>query len=94
MKEIMLTTVDNPWNPFQNFNEWYSWDMAHGYDTCGVVARLSTKSQELSQEINEEFLENAIFDLIDADPIGLYTVISEKDTPNPVNVFEEKTKIS
>ena len=30
----LLTTVDNPFNPHTNFDEWYAFDLRMGYDTC------------------------------------------------------------
>lgn len=47
---IMLTTVDNPWDPFTQFRKWYAYDMQMGYDTCGRIARLASASNGLSEE--------------------------------------------
>ena len=41
MREVMLTTVDNPFNPFDNFDEWYKIDMQFGYNTCALLARIA-----------------------------------------------------
>ena len=40
--EFMLTTTDNPYNPFNEFEQWLSFDTSHGYNTCGLVVSLST----------------------------------------------------
>ena len=37
---IMLTTMDNPFNPFIQYNEWYAYDVNKGYNTCAYLARL------------------------------------------------------
>ncbi len=47
-EEYMLTTEDNPYNPFTNFDEWYAFDTQKGYNTCGYLARVSFTSSELS----------------------------------------------
>ena len=39
-KDLMVTTVDNPYNPFTEFYEWLSFDIEKGYNTCGLLARL------------------------------------------------------
>ena len=49
-RDIMLTTVDNPFNPFEEFDKWYNYDISKGYDTCGLVARLTQTSSEFPEE--------------------------------------------
>jgi len=56
----MITTPDNPWNPFTQWDEWYAWDVAAGYNTCGILARLAKTSRELSDELNEEEIDKAM----------------------------------
>lgn len=46
--EYMLTTVDNPFDPFTQFDEWYAWDQSAGYCTPGLLARLAYVSDEIS----------------------------------------------
>jgi hypothetical protein len=36
-KSMWLTTVDNPYNPFLQWDDWYAFDMMKGYDTCGLI---------------------------------------------------------
>ena len=35
-KDLWITTEDNPYDPFTQFQHWLSWDQSHGYDTCGA----------------------------------------------------------
>ena len=37
-KQMMLSTVDNPYDPFSEFDKWYAFDICHGYNCCGIVA--------------------------------------------------------
>lgn len=48
LPRFMLTTKDNPFNPFDDFDSWYQFDEAKGYRTCGLVARLAHSSSGLS----------------------------------------------
>jgi hypothetical protein len=43
-----LTTVDNPYDPFTEFNEWFEWDRASGYDTPNYLGRVVFYSTDLS----------------------------------------------
>ena len=53
--EFMLTTVDNPYNPFEQFALWNLFDKEMGHNTCELIARLSKISYEMTQkEENEE----------------------------------------
>ena len=52
MAQVMLTTIDNPYDPFDQFDEWYSYDMDAGYNTCAYLARVSFTSDSLSDKEN------------------------------------------
>lgn len=51
-----LTTVDNPYDPKDDFYSWYDFDMQNGYDTCGKMDRLLKLENDMSE--NEEIIEN------------------------------------
>lgn len=69
---IMLTTKDNPWSPFTNFNEWYAFDMSHGYNSCGKLARMAKTSSVLPDSINERLIRDAIYNIIRLDATGTW----------------------
>lgn len=68
----LLTTVDNPFNPHTNFDEWYAFDLRMGYDTLGYLARITPTSPELTDEEQEMFAEAAIDEVIRLNPLGIY----------------------
>ena len=70
--ECRLTTIDNPYNPFTDFNEWFLYDMEKGYNTCGYLARIAKTSSELSDEENDEEIERAIDEIIKYDFMNIY----------------------
>ena len=39
MNDTFLTTTDNPYNPFTQFDQWYTYDYDKGYMTCALVAK-------------------------------------------------------
>jgi hypothetical protein len=49
-KEIMVTTVDNPYNPFEQFDEWLVYDKVKGYNTTERLAVVAPLSERLSDE--------------------------------------------
>lgn len=40
-EEVMLTTLDNPFNPKEQYTAWRLWDIEHGYRTEELIDRLS-----------------------------------------------------
>lgn len=59
-----ITTVDNPWNPFTNWDEWFRYDMGQGYYTCQRLARLAPISDVLPESINNETIHEAMNQLL------------------------------
>ena len=77
MAEHMLTTVDNPNNPFTHFDEWYAWDEAAGYHTTGYLARIVITSDELSEADQSLAIEQAIDEIVDLNVLGVYRKVAE-----------------
>lgn len=70
--DVMLSTVDNPFDPFNDFAKWFAYDSAKGYNTCGLLARLAQTSSELSEDLGVSDIEKAIDDFIEVDPLNLF----------------------
>lgn len=78
--EVMLTTIDNPFNPFDDFDNWLLFDREKDYKTCELLARNVNISDEMSQfEIDEE-VERAIDEIIKYDPLDLYQKVTRPAT--------------
>ena len=71
-KAVMLTTVDNPYNPFTNFDEWKAFDEAKGYNTCAYLARIAPTSDELSEVDEARVISDAIDEIIKFNVLGIY----------------------
>ena len=64
-----LTTTDNPYDPFTQYDAWYRFDEGKGYHSCAYLARIARTSDQLSDAENEQELERAIDDIIKYDPL-------------------------
>lgn len=72
VEEVMLTTKDNPYDPFTQFDQWYLFDELKGYHSCGYLARIANTSSDLSDEDNNLLIDIAIEDIIAMQP-DIYT---------------------
>ncbi len=72
MAKCALTTFDNKYDPFEQFDQWYMYDMDKGYDSCGYLDRIARTSSQLSDEENEKEIERAIDEIIRYDFRNIY----------------------
>lgn len=68
--EYMLTTTDNPFNPFTEYKEWYTWDVQQGYHTAAYLGRIVRSSEALSEQVQDQAIDNAMDDIILENPYG------------------------
>lgn len=78
MSKCALTTLDNPFNPFDQFAEWYRYDLDKGYNSCGYLDRIARTSDQLSEEENDQETERAIDEIIKYDFRGIYKKVTMK----------------
>jgi hypothetical protein len=72
LKATWVTTEDNPYDYFDDFDNWYQFDVSHGYDTCGYMARLLFTSPELSPALNASETERCVDEVIKFNLTGNY----------------------
>lgn len=77
-KAVMLTTIDNPFDPFTQWDEWRRYDEDMKYFTCGYVARIAKTSDDLSDADNEKAIENAINEIVNLNILGIYKKVFEE----------------
>ena len=71
-KECMLTTFDNPYDPFDDFTSWFMFDIEKGYNTCSYLGRIVNLSDDLCQKEVDEEVERAIDEIIFYDFRNIY----------------------
>ena len=69
---VALTTIDNPFDPFEQFNDWFEFDIEKGYYTCSRLARLTNLSDDMSEAESNKEIERAIDELIKYDVFDVY----------------------
>ena len=74
----MLTTFDNPYNPFNQFDQWLLFDMEKGYNSCAYLDRIAKTSDEFTDEENDRAIEAAIDEIIRYDFMNIYRKIKYK----------------
>jgi len=72
MRDVMLTTIDNPFNPFTQFDQWKAFDESKGYYSCAYLARIVKTSDELSEEDEALAIEQAIDEIVRLNILGIY----------------------
>lgn len=87
--EVMLTTIDNPYNPFEQFDLWLLFDKEKGYNTCEYLARIVNLTNDMSEKEIEVATDRAIDDIIVNDPFGIYKKVTSED----IIKVEEPTEI-
>lgn len=85
MAAHMLSTVDNPYNPFTHWDEWWVYDTAAGYHTSGLLARVAKNSDELSETDQERANEIAIDTVLEEDAHGIFIRVSPDSVIIPTN---------
>ena len=58
INETFITTNDNPFNPFTQFKDWYSYDRALGYYTPELIDRMYSSLVENDEKFNDETKES------------------------------------
>jgi hypothetical protein len=74
--EYMLTTVDNPFDPFTRFDEWLAYDTQKGYHTTAFLARIAKVSSDLSEADQAIAIRDAIDEIITENVSGMWVKVS------------------
>ena len=87
MLKCAITTFDNPYDPFEQFDDWYRFDVDKGYNTCSYLDRIARTSNQLTDSENDAEIERAIDEIIKYDFRNIYkkvkreVVVSETFVP-------------
>jgi hypothetical protein len=88
-KEFMLTTLDNPYNPFTQYDDWYNYDVSKGYNTCAYLARVTKSSPELSEEEEASAIDQAMNEIVEYNLLGKYIKVQKDFIPRTLVTAEK-----
>lgn len=76
IRRTMLSTIDNPFDPFDDFDSWFMYDIDKGYCSCAFLARIGKFSDQLTDSENAEEQERAIDEIIKYDIFNVYKKVT------------------
>ena len=76
MSKFALTTIDNPFDPFEQFDSWYIYDVDHGNNSCAYLARIARTSDQFTDQENDIEIERAIDEIIKYDFMNVFKKVT------------------
>lgn len=77
--EYMLSTTDNPFSPFTQFDDWYGFDESHGYHSSALLARILVSSDDLSEADQAQARQDAIDEIVKYNVLGVSRKVKSSD---------------
>lgn len=64
LKAVLLSTTDNPYNPFTDYTNWRNYDHQQGYNCEEYLARMSKTDIDMPDELYQKFANESVYDII------------------------------
>lgn len=74
----MLSTVDNPFSPFTQFQEWFAFDTVHGYHSAALLARIAKSSSELPDAVQDQAIQDAVDEIVRENVSGMHRRVTKE----------------
>lgn len=81
MKQFKITTNDNPFNPFEDWDNWLLYDIEKNHNSCGVLDRIVKINDDFTELEIAAATEKAIDQIVKHDFTDTYKKVS-KDFPD------------
>ena len=92
MEQHLLTTIDNPYNPFVDFSSWYMFDCEKGHNTSARLARIANIDCEMTQKEIDEETERAMNLIAKYDFEDKYVLGTEEQINKIIETYKENKK--
>lgn len=73
----MLSTTDNPFNPWTHYDQWFDWDTSRGYNTASYLATIVQLINANGRVSDDDALALAIDDILEFNITGNYVLVPE-----------------
>lgn len=85
VKATFVTTLDNPFNYFTQFDDWYAFDTQKGYNTCSYLARIAKDSSEMSEFDRMKAINDAVDEILKFNLTGNYIRVVQENGEDDIN---------
>ena len=89
MTKCLLTTFDNPFDPFEQFTSWFLFDVEKGYNSCAYLDRIAKTSDQFTDKENAKEIERAIDEIIKYDFRNIYKKVKKNVDETQELIVEE-----
>jgi hypothetical protein len=73
---FLLSTKDNPYNPHTQWDDWWKWDFPR-YDTLGLLGRVTRTSDDLTHDLEQQAINDAIDEIVEQNVSGVHIKVAE-----------------
>lgn len=84
-----ITTIDNEWNPFTHFAEWWSRDRELGYNTCEWIDKFVKTSIELDEDEMDYDIDCGSNEFLAFNPFGMHYKVYEDEADRLIPLMYE-----
>lgn len=70
-----ITTEDNPYDPFTEFDMWDAFDRQKGYHTSSYLARVAKTDIDMSEQVIQEKINDAVEEIAHFNWLGIYKIV-------------------
>ena len=79
--KFAITTIDNPYDPFDNFEEWYSFDEMQARKEnrptcCSYLARMAMNSDDVSDDEYNMVMNDVIDEIVELNLSGKFKKVT------------------
>lgn len=92
MSDYMLSTSDNPYNPYTEWRQWYAFDTQAGYHTSAYLARVVVTSHELSDKDQEVAIDQAMEEILEYNLSGMHIKVENPNRSTSQAAEKESTQ--